>query len=177
MKMRQVILSVVGIGALCAALYSLWKVLSFFVEKLTQINPAVSAAIIGAMATVIAGIVAVVITQRQTKLRDIAEAHRATKVGIYKEYLETITRLLQSSNDKVKAKPIPEDELVEYLFKFKTQIILWGGPNVIKAEFEFERISRQGGYLFTAVDNLYRAIREDIGLSNKGLPSLQLVKM
>jgi hypothetical protein len=177
MRIKQLIPSMVAIAFVCAGAYFLWKVLAFFVEKMTQINPAISAAIIGAMATVVAGIIAVVITQRQTKLRDIAEAHRATKVEIYKEYLETITRLLQSSNEKLKAEPIHEHELIRYFFKFKTQIILWGGPTVIKAEYEFEKVSRQGGNLFKAVDNLYRAIREDIGLSNKGLPSLQLVKM
>jgi len=177
MRIRQAIPPIVAVATVVVGGYFLWRVLAFFVERMTQINPAISAAIVGAMATLTAGIVVVVITQRQTKLRDIAEAHRATKVEIYKEYLEIVTRLLQSGNEKIKVEPIPEDELIKYLFKFKTQIILWGGPNVIKAEYEFERVSREGGPLFKAVDNLYRAIREDIGLSNKGLPALQLVKL
>jgi hypothetical protein len=177
MKIRQFITIAVPMVAVCAALYFLWKVLIFFVEKMTQINPAIAAAIIGAMATVVAGIVAVLITQRQTKSRELAEAHRATKVMIYKEYLETITKLLQSGNEKIKSETIPEDELIKYLLKFKTQIILWGSPKVIKAQYEFEEVARQGGNLFMAVDNIYRTIREDIGLSNTGLPPLQLVKM
>lgn len=149
----------------------------FFIEKMTQINPAISAAIIGAMATVIAGIVAVLITQQQTKSREIAEAHREKKAEIYKEYMETITRMLQSSNEKSKVAPIAEAELIKYMMKFKTHIILWGGPNVIKAQYEFERASRKEGNILIAVDNLYRTIREDIGLSNRGLPPLQLVKL
>ena len=167
----------IAIAALLTAVYFLWKVLAFFVEKMTQINPAISAAIIGAMATVIAGIVAVLITQQQTKSREIAEAHREKKAEIYKEYMETISKMLLSSNEKVKAKPITEVELVTYMMKFKTQIILWGGPKVIKAQYEFERASRQDRNILIAADNLYRSIREDIGLSNRDLPSLQLVKM
>jgi hypothetical protein len=63
------------------------------------------------------------------------------------------------------------------LVKFKTNIILWGSPKVLIAQADFELQSRVEGNIFLAVDNLYRAIREDIGLSNAGLPPLHLVKM
>ncbi|MDC2889118.1 hypothetical protein [Psychrosphaera algicola] len=67
--------------------------------------------------------------------------------------------------------------LIDYLVKFKTNIILWGSPKVLIAQAEFEQQSKVSGNIFLAIDNLYRAIREDIGLSNSGLPSLHLVKM
>ena len=44
-----------------------------------------------------------------------------------------------------------------------------GAPKVINAHLKFDKVSRSGGNVLYAVDELYRAIREDIGLSNKGL--------
>ena len=72
-----------------------------------------------------------------------------------------------------------EKELVQYLFKFKSDILLWGSPKVIKAQIEFENISGNGNTqkTFRAVNSLYLAIREDIGLSNSGLNNLELVKL
>lgn len=63
------------------------------------------------------------------------------------------------------------------MVNFKTEILLWGSPKVIKAQLEFEKISGAGGDVFVAVNDLYKAIREDIGLSNAGLNDLELVKL
>lgn len=60
---------------------------------------------------------------------------------------------------------------------YKTNIILWGSPKVLKAQAKYEKEAKLGKSPFYAVDELYRAIREDIGLSNKGLKSLDLIKL
>ncbi len=86
------------------------------------------------MTTVFIGLAVVIINHRQTRLRDIAEAHRAKKTTIYKEYIKTITSLILGENKETAA------------------VIL-------------------------AVDNLYKAIRNDIGLSNSGLNNHELVKI
>jgi hypothetical protein len=43
----------------------------------------------------------------------------------------------------------------------------------IKSQLEFQRIFGSGGDVLMAVNNLYKAIREDIGLSNAGLNNLE----
>lgn len=72
-------------------------------------------------------------------------------------------------------------ELINYLFRYKSEILLWGSPRVIKAQIEFEAVSGNGNgdvkALFKAVNEMYLAIREDIGLSNSGLTNLELVKL
>lgn len=152
---------------------------SFFLQKLTQINPAVAASIIGAMATVFAGVAAVIITQKQTKAREIAESHREKKVEMYNQYLISVTRLIKSLNEieAIKAEGISETELITSMFEFKRQLILWGSPKVIKAQLEFESVAGRGESVFLAVDNMYRAIREDIGLSNSGLVQFDIFKL
>ncbi len=170
-------LAIFGFSLIAGMLYALWLAVSFFITSLASADPKISAAIIGAMTTMFVGIAAVIITQRQIKLREIEEAHREKKVEIYQKFLGTITSLIAGQNEQVTIKAPTEQELIDYLVEFKTEILLWGSPKVIKSQLEFERISGSGGDVFMAVNNLYKAIREDIGLSNAGLNNLELVKI
>ena len=169
--------AILGLFLIAGILYALWVAVYFFITSLTSADPKISAAIIGAMTTIFVGIAAVIITQRQIKLREIEEAHREKKVEIYHKFLGTVTSLIAGQNDQVTIEAPTEQELIDYLVEFKTEILLWGSPKVIKAQLEFERISGSGGDVLTAVNNLYKAIREDIGLSNAGLNDLELIKI
>jgi membrane protein implicated in regulation of membrane protease activity len=170
-------LTILGLLLIAGVLYSLWLAVSFFITSLATADPKISAAIIGAMTTIFVGIAAVIITQRQIKLREIEEAHREKKVEIYQKFMGTITSLIAGQNKQVTIEAPTEQELIDYLVGFKTEILLWGSPKVIKSQLEFERVSGFGGDVFMAVNNLYKAIREDIGLSNTGLNNLELVKI
>mgnify|MGYP005814393581 FL=1 len=119
----------------------------------------------------------VLYTQSQIKNREIEEAHRSRKVEIYKGFLDMVARLMAKDNPHVSLKAPKEQELINFLVGFKTDVILWGSPKVINAHLNFEKVSNSGGNVLFAVDELYQAIREDIGLSNKGLEKHQLMKM
>ncbi len=140
------------------------------------------ATIVSAMTTVFIGLAAVIINQRYSKQRETEEAHRENKVNIYKRFLNTVSGVLAQNNVNVSKNGLSEQELIDYLVEFKTELLLWGSPNVIKRQLEFESASRndetkndKGGII--ALNNLYKAIREDIGLSNRGLNNRELVKM
>lgn len=177
MKNKELGLAALGFTIIGVAIYGIWVAFGFFIDALVNSDPKIAAAILGAMATIFVGLTAVIITQRQTALRDREEAHRAKKVEIYEKYLDTIQAMMSGANQNVSIKAPTQQELVDYLAKFKSDVILWGSPEVIKTQLEFQRVSRDGGNIFLAVDNLHRAIRADIGLSNKGLNKLELVKM
>lgn len=170
-------LPILGLAILFAVACGLWLSVSFFIEILREVDTKISAAILGAMATIFVGLTAVIITQRQTSMRDREEAHRAKKVEIYQKYLEMIAALMAGTNGNVSQEAPSEQELIDYLVEFKTQILLWGSPEVIKKQLEFQEASQGGGDIFLAVDNMHKAIRADIGLSNKGLNNSELVKM
>lgn len=90
-----------------------------------------------------------------------------------------VSRLIGATNENLSVKEPDPQELVQYLFKFKSDILLWGSPKVIRAQIEFETVSGSGNTkkVFSAVNSLYLAIRDDIGLSNSGLSNLELVKL
>ena len=170
-------LAALGFAIIGFIIYGVWIGFGFFIDALKSSDPKITAAILGAMATIFVGLTAVIITQNQIRLRDREEAHRSKKVEIYEKYLKTVQAIMSGTNENVSMEAPTNQELVDYLVKFKTEIMLWGSPEVIKMQLEFQRVSQKGGNIFNAVNNLHRAIRADIGLSNKGLNKLELVKM
>lgn len=170
-------IQIATLSIVLAFVYVAWEVISFSITKIMEASPNVFAPLVGAMATIIGAVTAVIITQHQTKKREIEEAHRQKKTEIYKKFLETVLGLIASKNENLTLEGPSDKELVNYLFLYKTEILLWGSPKVIKAQLEFEAISRSGGNSLVAVDKVYRAIRADIGLTNQGLNDLDLIKL
>lgn len=175
-RLFQLILGLSIVGGL---IYGAWVVINAFRVAVTDANPEVVAAIIGAMATILVGISAVLISQAHERKRSSEEAHRLKKVEIYQGFIDIISRMIGSSNQNLALKEPDAQELVHFLFKFKSDILLWGSPKVIKAQIEFENVSDSGDTkkLFMSANALYFAIREDLGLSNSGLNNLELVKL
>lgn len=175
---KEKVIAILSLIFFAGFLYIIWRGISFFIDSLISTNSKISAVIIGAMTTILVGITVTIITQRQIKLREIAEAHRKKKVEIYQKFISIVSLLIVSKNDQVTMKAPTEQELIDYMVNFQTDILLWGSPKVIKAQLEFKRVSAgSGGNILMAVNNLYKAIREDIGLSNTGLNNLELVKL
>ena len=150
---------------------SAWKILAFFVTQLITLDPKIAVPVIGAMTTAFITLAAAIITQRQTKLREREEAHREKKIEIYQKFIDLIAKITAGeSQTKIIEKPT-EDELTKALYDYKKDILLWCSANVIKTQLNFQRITPENNNnILFAVDKMYKAIREDIGLSNTGLP-------
>ncbi|MDO8827206.1 hypothetical protein [Methylophaga sp.] len=176
-KLAQAIGFIFGIGIIVGTGYFVWIILGRLLKFLESANPSVSAAVVGAMATVLVGVGGALYTQAQIKKREIEEAHRSRKVELYKGFLDMVARMMSEQNENVSLEPPSQQELVDFMVEFKTNVVLWGSPKVINAQLNFQKVSESGGNTLFAVDELYKAIREDIGLSNKGLNKRQLVKM
>lgn len=155
----------------------IWIFIREFYALVKVSNPSIAAAIIGAMATALVGIGGVLLTQSRTNQRQIQEAHRPRKVEIYEGFLEMTSRMMTSHNEHVSNRAPTEKELADFFVIYKTDIILWGSPKVIDAQLAFEQASSQGKNVLFAANALFLAIREDLGLSNSGLNSHQLIKM
>ncbi|REH40322.1 hypothetical protein DFR26_0522 [Paraperlucidibaca baekdonensis] len=176
-KTLQYLNVVLALALLFGAAYVLWLVVTQLLKFLNNANPSFSAAVVGAMATALVGLGGVLYTQAQIKRRDIEDAHRSRKVEIYKGFLDVVARVMAKDNKNVSLEPISDQDLVNFLVEFKSNIILWASPKVINAQLNFEKVSSSDGNSLIAVDQLYKAIREDIGLSNRGLDKHQLIKM
>lgn len=166
----------IAIGAIG---YLLVLLIRSFISAIEGATPTVVAAVIGAMATTLVGISAVLISKARERKQAAEEAHRLKKVEIYQAFIDTITRMLGSGNKNLTIKEINPQELANYLFKFKSDLLLWGSPKVIQAQIAFETGSGSGDTqkIFKSVNAIYLAIRDDLGLSNSGLNNLELIKL
>jgi hypothetical protein len=86
--------------------------------------------------------------------------------------------MLSIENNDLSIKAPTEKELINILFQFKRDILLYGSPKVVKSQLKFMEIAQKNpNQVVRAVDNIYKAMREDIGLSNSGLNNYELIKM
>jgi len=164
----QIGLGIVLLGVTGYALFKSVQVSFYFLER---VNPAIGAAIIAAVATVMLGLY----TQYVLKKRQLDDVHREKKIQIYEEFMKMAAAHLAQENQNLKRELIPLASVVEFFFQFKTDLILRGSVRVIKAMAKFESASSEGGDVLGAVDEIYRAMRKDVGLSNFGLRHRELV--
>ncbi len=142
-----------------------WLVLSFFTNILLAANPTTAAIIIGTMITSFVTLISAILTQRQIKLREIEEAHREKKVEIYQNLIQTIASVLAGQNEQVSIEAPTEQELINILFKYQSNILLWGSPKIIKSQIEWNQFNNKGGDVCTIVDNLYNPHSAGNGMS------------
>lgn len=178
-KLIKLIQLVIGLLVFTAGGYGAWFLIGEFFSAISAASPEITAAIIGAMTTVFAGISAVLISQAHERKRAAEEAYRLKKVELYQNFIDIVGRMMGAKNEHLSIEEVSQEELISFAFKFKSDLLLWGSPKVIKAQIFFETESGSGDTkrLFKAVNNLYLAIREDIGLNNSGLNNLELVKL
>ncbi|WP_237062481.1 hypothetical protein [Microbulbifer zhoushanensis] len=116
--------------------------------------------------------------QQQIREREIEESHRERKVAMYLEFVNMVSAFMQGGNPENKKKPLSQQQILDKIEKFQNGILLWGGPNVLRAYLHYRVVAVDcSDQLFPSIDQLYQAIREDIGLSNEGLNRLDTVRL
>ena len=171
MKKRQIVIRLFLILALATILY---LALSLFSKWIGSLNPNVSAAII----TATIGLIGLWYAQWHTRTREISESHRQSKIDVYNTFFDIVEKFQEEhGNASFKTKDDIPEPLRKDLQRLNRGLIIWGSPAVIKAWLHFRVLAGQGNpKILTAVDSMYQAIRKDLGNSNFGLQSGDLVK-
>lgn len=96
--------------------------------------------------------------------------------GYIKFIMSFIASYIDSEDEETKSKS--EKEVVEKMREFHRMAILYSSPRVINAFADFLQYSYKhpdgdgkGEYLMVLVTNIFKEMRRDIGLSNRGLRS------
>lgn len=116
----------------------------------------------------------VYITNRKNQLQQQLNDKKREIYSTYMDALETALNI----DTKNKKTPNP-DELKEKIFSFKRQLILYGSSKSIKAcnKWILDNVQENNEKNFMNIENLVRSLREEIGLSNKGLKKLDLLQL
>jgi hypothetical protein len=136
------------------------------------------ATVIAAFTTAIFGLSGLWYAQWHSKSRDIAENHRASKIEVYAIFFNLVEKF---QAEEISDKELEEENLPEWLksdfIKLNRGLILWASPKVITAWLKFRTVSTSGGNVILAMDEMYKAIRKDLGNSNFGLKGGDLIRI
>jgi hypothetical protein len=180
--------------------FFLWSFLEIFFASLKNTDTKIIVALASAVGTLISGVIVALINhsriknrellvqekiserelevQQALREREIDESHRQKKIEIYNDFLKLISSFMQGANDKNKKKTPGQQKVLEEFERFQNGILLWGGPKVISSYLNYRKKKEVGtAEMFISVDQLFRSLREDIGLSNEGLDSLETIQL
>jgi hypothetical protein len=156
-------------------IWLLYKGIKFIWSTLSVVNPSLAVGIIAAGSTVFVSLATVLISKRLEQNALIKNQHREKKIPIYEELLEFLFKVARASKD---GKNMPtEEEMTDFMFRFTQKLIIWGSDDVVLAFVKFRdpSLGQQGNVLF-AVENIWSAIRKDLGHSNKGISKGMLLR-
>lgn len=148
--------------------------LALLAEWLGRLNPNVSAALI----TASVGLVGLWYAQWHARTREISENHRQSKIEVYNAFFDIVEKFQgEYANADFQSKEELPEQLRRDFQKLNRGLIVWASPQVIKAWMKFREASGSGTTnVLISVDNMYRAIRKDLGNSNFGLETGDLIK-
>ena len=151
-----------------------WLIFGGIISWLKSQDSSVAAA----FTTAIFGLSGLWYAQWHSKSRDIAENHRASKIKVYSIFFDLVEKF---QAEEITDDELEEENLPEWLKKDFTELnrglILWASPNVITAWLKFRTVSTSGGNILLAMDDMYKAIRKDLGNSNFGLKTGDLIRI
>ena len=156
------VLILVGIGA-----WLLWV----FVTNIDSADPSVKAGLIGLLGMFLVAL----FTNYQTKKREIDARHFANKREGYTQFIDMLFDFIESSKNN---KKLTEKEMLPKIILFKKALLIWGGPNTIKAWNQFEIKSSDKlapEKALEEMEKILREIRKDLGHDDSKLESGNLL--
>jgi len=131
-------------------------------------------------ASIIAGLVAlfsVIFTYWKEKTRSISEAHREKKIEIYKIFFDEIFEATNNMRLGREVDLSSSEDFMTRTLELKKGLMSYGSPKVINSFAKWQLVSSEAGDSASSlrgVGDVILAMREDIGLSNRGLDSLTI---
>lgn len=160
----QVVLSLLIVGGVLSLLYLGMK---FIWTTLSSANPSLAVGIIAASSTVFVSLASVLISKRLEQIAAIKNQQRDKKIPIYEELIKFLFRIWRSIKDG--SKPPTEKEMIDFMFDFTQKLLIWGSDEVVSAFIRFRQSSQNPAAVMLAIEDIWFAIRKDLGHSNKGI--------
>jgi hypothetical protein len=157
----------------------------------------VTVAIVATVGTIMASVLTVALTSYDAKTRELEESHRIPKTEVYGKLSDLVLSIFTlikiperadlNEADKLTLRAKLQAQLEEDFLSVSKKLLVWGSPRVIQAWLRFRAYSRvvaaqpeqnleDALHNFLYMDDIFRAVREDLGLSSHELGEGELVK-
>lgn len=178
---KGVIGAVIVIILIMLALYGLiqgaFAMIGWVTSQTAKADPTVIAALITGAGTILGSVFIASYNARRAQERAAEEANRGKKAEIYNKFVMSLMKTKNSQ--EVRERNLNEVDF-EFVNEFTAQIMIHGGPAVIKA---YEELRRSGHgvsiqtmkEIHVRLSDLLLEMRAELGLSNKGLTQKELL--
>ena len=116
--------------------------------------------------TVLGSVWVATYNNRKASERVAQEANRAKKAEAYRTFMEVLLKAMEA----VKSGHDPHPILAETFLTFTSDVVVYGNPEVVMAFESWRESTNSPKLALQRIDTLLRAIRSDLGESNKGIP-------
>jgi len=150
------------IGLLCFGIY---QFVSFVWSQFISLDKQLAVGLLTAFTTVIVATITVMLGRYLERKKEIESHFRTRKIEIYDEFLSEFFKLFGSEENS-------DIDLVPFLREWQRKMIIWGGAPVLSAYIKWNQHLKKGvpdAQTIFLMDDFFRAMRKDVGLSNSGL--------
>lgn len=171
--MARVLSPLLGLILLAAIGYGLYEILRMGLTALAGLDKGVKAAIVAASATILVSVITVVIGNVYASRVQIQKENRDRKIPVYEDLFTFFFRFM---NQEKSGEVVGEREFAQFSEQFNRQFMVWGSDDVVSAYVKWRMFitdekkqqlePQENLFLF---EDLVYAIRKDLGHTNKGL--------
>lgn len=180
--LRKWLAAAVALAAVVALLFGLWWVGASLVTMLRTIDAEIAAAIVSGLAAVTIAIATTWLGRSLQRRTDARRGQQEKRVPVYEEFVKGVLQSMGiSSSGKARKGRIDEQHAHRVLSEFTEKAIVWGSDDVLKAWIAFRTAGQQpeeyGNKILLIMEELFLAMRKDLGLSNRGLDRGDLLRL
>ena len=166
LTMNKVITGILWILAIFIFAYLIYEFVLYF----TNAEKDIKAAVIGVIGLSLVAVFSHYFAQK----REIASRHFSEKVKAFEGIFNLI---FEMTSEAKKRKKMNEQEIHKRALIIKKDLMIWAGPDVINAWKEFESLEESEANIFKYMDNLFLALRKELGHRDTNLAQGDLVKL
>lgn len=155
----------IGFSLFCLIIFVIYYVITSLWAWFSSLNSNLAVGLLTASTTVIVTTVTLVVGKYFERVKE-AEAHlRAQKISMYDDFLTRFFELFHDEEGKRSA------ELVSFLRDWQRKLVVWGGPGVLKSFIAWKEclLEEPNAQSVFKMGDFFIAMRQDIGLSNRGI--------
>ena len=163
--MKKILTLILGFSIIGGIGYGFYVAVAGLWELFLSLDKQLSIGLLPAFTTVFVSTLTVMLGRYFERKREIESHFRASKIQMYDEFLSEFFKLFgdEEYND---------GDLVPFLREWQRKMIVWGGAPVMSAYIKWNKNLKKNEPDAASVflmDEFFRAMRKDIGLTNSGL--------
>jgi hypothetical protein len=165
----------IGLATLAIAGAGLYWFIALLIDKIASIEGDLGKTLVTTSATILLAVLSLVggkLWEQRLKIRDDI---RSRKIPVYEKQIATFFSAIMS--EKIKGKKISDRELAKAFTEFSEKLIVWGSSEVIQVWVKFRTTKFEGAEGLKTMEDLFLAIRKDLGNDNANLKNHELLRL